>query len=93
MLVVQSETSETTQVQEIPAFTKVNSLETPTAVYAVGKNIKFWDLTEHGWLKGNIAAITQCEGYFVNVIISHQSFKKKREVQIHREDWLDTKPE
>ncbi|MBD2505639.1 hypothetical protein [Anabaena azotica] len=77
----------------LPAFTNVNSLETPTALYTVGKNIKFWDMTERTWLKGKITSITQCEGYFVSVTISHQNFRKKREVHINREDWLDTKPD
>ncbi|HEY9801109.1 MAG TPA: hypothetical protein V6D25_12185 [Leptolyngbyaceae cyanobacterium] len=80
-------------MQEMPAFTKVNSLETSTAVYSVGKTIKFWDMTEHSWLKGKITAITQCEGYFVSATILHQNYNKKREVNIHREDWLDTKGE
>ncbi|BAB78131.1 MULTISPECIES: hypothetical protein [Nostocaceae] len=78
---------------QMPEFTKVNSLETPTAVYSVGKIIKFWDIGERAWLKGKITAITQCEGYFVSATVSHQSFKKKREIQINREDWLDTKTE
>jgi hypothetical protein len=78
---------------EMPEFTKVNSLETSIAVYAVGKTIKFWDLGDRTWLKGKITAITQCEGYFVSTTILHQNFKKKREVNIHREDWLDTKAE
>ena len=80
-------------MQEMPAFTKVNSLETPIAVYTVGKTIKFWDMTERTWLKGKISEITECQGYFVSVTISHQNYNKKREINIHREDWLDTKPE
>ncbi|MBD2255127.1 hypothetical protein [Nostoc parmelioides] len=78
---------------EMPEFTKVNSLETKDAVYTVGKTIKFWDIGERAWLKGEITAIKQFEGYFVGMTISHQNFKKKREIQIHREDWLDTKTE
>jgi hypothetical protein len=93
MLVVEAEISGATQVQEMPAFTHINSLETPTAVYSVGKIIKFWDMSDCSWIKGRIEAITQCDGYFVNVVISHQNYKKKREINIHREDWLDTKTE
>jgi hypothetical protein len=78
---------------EMPEFTKVNSLETTNAVYTVGKTIKFWDMSDCTWFKGTITSITQCQGYFVSVNISHQNFKKKREIQINREDWLDTKTE
>lgn len=78
---------------EMPEFTKVLTLETSNAVYAIGKTIKFWDIGERAWLKGKITAITQCEGYFVSATISHQNFKKKREIQINREDWLETKAE
>lgn len=38
MFIVQSKTLGATKMQEMPAFTNVNSLETPTAVYTVGKN-------------------------------------------------------
>lgn len=75
---------------QMPEFTKVSSLQTETAVYAVGKTIKFWDMSERDWLKGKIVAITQCEGYFVSVKILYQNYKKSREINIHREDWLDT---
>ncbi|BAY41369.1 hypothetical protein NIES2111_57650 (plasmid) [Nostoc sp. NIES-2111] len=78
---------------EMPEFTKVNSLETSTAVYAVGKIIKFWDMSDRTWLKGKITAITQCQGYFVSVTILQQNYNKKREINIHREDWVDTKTE
>ncbi|BAY41742.1 hypothetical protein NIES2111_61380 (plasmid) [Nostoc sp. NIES-2111] len=78
---------------KMPEFTKVNSLETSTAVYTVGKTIKFWDIGERAWFKGKIVAITQCQGYFVSVTILQQNYNKKREINIHREDWVDTKAE
>jgi hypothetical protein len=69
-------------------FTKVQSLKTDSAIYNIGKSIKFWHPNERNWVQGKIKEITQCEGYFVNANITYFSFNRQKQIHIYREDWL-----
>lgn len=73
---------------QLPAFTNVQSFSTKTSTYKVGEKIKFWDTTDRTWIKGEIIQITECGGYFVNLKIAFKGYKKERQVEIYREDWL-----
>lgn len=69
-------------------FTNFQTLKTEIAIYNVGEKIKFWDTTDRTWIKGEIIQITECSGYFVNLKIGFKGYKKEREVQIYRKNWL-----